>query len=501
MPVSRVSLAIAVICVLFFVSCGEHPENESQKPINKLKIAYFWSATNNTYGYASIKAGVRAALEAMEEDKADSPEDFRFLDYVQFEDREDPESQEKAEELAREMRRDPNVLAVIGHAASGTTFAALPRYAEAGIPVLITSATSPYLLYRHSFEAHVPNVDMAEPDYSTPRFPNAFRLIPSDVPDQAHAMELAIKAQSVSPGEDKVSKDAKPKVLLICDATKDSGAEIYSKPICDYLAAPANRREGNYDVVGRTDVDEREVSTILPEIHATHPNFIVVASYSALARLVLQVWIEDKEKLSKGLEPDPQFIMSDACLSPVLLKFNADIYVTYPVNPSHIQECSSRKRYRDGIACQMEKQLNQPLAECSNLRRLNDQRSSQSIAQTNGEDREVSDNQQSRRGTPETDEMFGYDSVLILKEAVRECIGQHDLDRACILRYLNQHHDALKGICETYHVEHGDRQNAYYYVYKNSYDPLDEKKSKWQVIGFAKEDDYELNRANTSASK
>jgi len=485
-PFRLTTLAVAAVLILFSTSCGEHPENEPQKPINKLKVEYFWSTASNTYGYASIKAGVRAALEETEKEKAENSEAFRLLDYVQFEDREDPESQEKAEEIARRIRRDPDVLAIIGHAASGTTFAALPHYAEAGIPVLITSATSPYLLYRHRFELNTTSLSTSELGDSRAKFSNAFRLIPSDVPDQAHAMELTIKDRSKSRPVAKPKKKAR--VLLICDGTKGSGAQIYSKPICDYLAEPGNRKEGNFDVVGRTDIDKLEVSSILPEIHATHPDFIVVASYSSLARLVLQVWVEDKEKRSKAAESDPEFIMSDACLSSVLLKFDANIFVTYPMNPDHIRECTSRDRYLNGIDCQKQMQLNPSLTKCSDLRESNDQQ----LANTKAPD--TFKNKQLEPGIPETDEMFGYDSVLILKQAVKECVAEQDLNRGCVTRYLTQHHDDLKGICETYRVEHGDRQNAYYYVYKNSHDRVEEK-SKWQVIGFAKEDDHELNRA------
>jgi hypothetical protein len=514
MPIRRVFQFVAAVGILVSASCGDNPGNDSQKPANKFKVEYFWSSFSNPYGYASVKAGVRAALDAVNNDDKDNPGGFRLLEYVQFEDREDPDSQDKADRLAREIRRDPDVLAVIGHAASGTTFAALPRYAEAGIPVLITSATSPYLLYRHSFDAHVPNTNLADADYSTPRYTNAFRLIPSDVPDQAHAMELAIKQlsetyPSTSRTGKKPDEDEGSKVLLICDATKDSGAEIYSKPICDYLAAPVNRKEGKYNVVGRTDIDKSRVSSILAEIHAVKPDFIVVASYSALARLVLQVWTEDKEKQaasersrsstsSAEKSPEIRFIMPDACLSRDLLEFDAPIYVTYPVSPAHINKCASIDRYRKGIACQKEKQLNKSLADCEDPKRSDQQPSPSRAAESKAEPSRSQPSIPDPLGIPETDEMFGYDSVLILKEAVKSCVAEHDLDRPCILRYLNEHHGGLKGVCETYRVERGDRQNAYYYVYENV--KKNDKPRTWEVQEFAKADDYELNRTASTVS-
>lgn len=456
---------LAAVSILLSVACGERADSGAQKPTDKLKVEYFWSAVGNTYGYASIKAGVQAALDDIDKDAKEHPEDFNLFDYVKFEDKEDPESQKKAEELARGIRRDPDVLAVVGNATSGTTFAALPRYAEAGIPVLIASATSPYLLYRRSSGDPIPQIDLAQADFSIPRFANAFRLIPSDVPDQAHAMRLVIREQS---------KSGKKKVLLICDTKKDSGAEIYSKPFCDYLATPVNRKEGQYDVVARTDIDEREVTSILPEIHATEPDVIVIAGNSALARLVLQVWIEDKEKRSSQPQLSPVFLIPDACLSDELLKFDADLYATYPVSPSRSEKCTSWQGFHAGIACQKQIQLGLQKTACP-----------QRWSAVEVEDKNLPK-------IPYTDEMFGYDSVLIIQQAAKECVKEHELDRSCILSYLNEHHDALRGICETYHVEHGDRQNAYYFVYHNVKQGNPTVRS-WDVEKFATEDDYELH--------
>jgi hypothetical protein len=523
MIISRALLAVAASCFLFLTSCGEGPLNELQKPANlskTLKIAYFWTTSSNPYGYASVKAGVRAAVEAEKKEEGDNPGDFHLLNYVQFEEREDPETQEKADEVARSIRRDPDILAVIGHTASGTTFAALPRYAEAGIPVLIPSATSPYLLYRHPPEAGVPKVNLADPDYTAPRFSNVFRLTPSDVPDQAHAMELVIKQK---PGMDKDPGMGKnPRVLLICDATKESGAEIYSKPICDYLDAAKNKKEGHYDVVGRINLDRRLVLTILPEIHSAQPDFIVVASYPSLARLVLQVWGEDQRRQAEHQQdktreaPPPQFIMPDACLAPELLKPHAEIYVTYPMNPDHTEQCDQKKTYKQGICAQKMKQLHleETDIECSgsNFEPTTKDKSGEKRNDAGKDDDKDKNPSASIPSIHETDEMFAYDSVRILTGAVRQCVAENDLNRACVLVYLNQHHDSLKGICETYHIEHGDRQNAYYYVYKNVPDPTEQhsdlKENEqaeggrriWAVQWFAKEDDYELTRAPSSTS-
>jgi len=514
MPVCRrIFVVIPSITLILLTSCGEAPEIDASGPptaAKKLKVEYFWSSAGNTYGYASVKAGVRAAIDAVKADEQRHPGDFQLDDYVQFEEREDPDTQEAADRVARDIRRDPSVLAVIGHTKSGTSFAALPHYAEAGIPVLVTSATSPYLLYRHSSDAGVPSVNLSESEYTGERFRNTFRLIPSDVPDQAHAMELAVKRiwrarQSKHPGES-------AKVLLICDSTKESGAEIYSKPICDYLAAPVNRREGNYDIVARASLNERQVSSVLPQIHAMKPSIIIVAGYSPLALLIVQVWAEDRAKLKldgekadrekatvKPRQPeiavedgdDPAFIMPDGCFSPELAKAPAEVFVTYPRGPLHTMACGRNQTYLAGVCEQQIQQLNlekRPF-KCHDwsFQPSFDPEENQKLASPEPTSEKIP-------SIPETDEKFAYDAILILKEAVHRCVDDDELNRHCLLNYLTEHHDSLRGACEVYRVEHGDRQNAYYYLFTNA-------GGAWAAEGFAKEDDYEfISAANASSN-
>jgi ABC-type branched-subunit amino acid transport system substrate-binding protein len=112
---------------------------------------------------------------------------------------------------------NPNVLAVIGHSRSGTTHATLPLYAAAGIPVVMPSATSPYVLYRFNERETWPTADQLRQANGSQRFTNAFRLPPSDEV-QVHAIELTANELTKGLGENK------PKFMLICDTTRRNGS-------------------------------------------------------------------------------------------------------------------------------------------------------------------------------------------------------------------------------------------------------------------------------------
>ena len=93
---------------------------------------------------------------------------------VKLEWRDDRENLDAARDIAHDLRDNPNVLAVVGHSKSGTTLAALPFYAQAGIPVLMPAATSPYVLYGLSATSPGPKADQLL-ERGHPMFRNAFR--------------------------------------------------------------------------------------------------------------------------------------------------------------------------------------------------------------------------------------------------------------------------------------------------------------------------------------
>jgi ABC-type branched-subunit amino acid transport system substrate-binding protein len=448
MIVRRTPLAFLVIaaCVLAACERGTWHLDPDEGSKDKLKIQYFWSPSDSDHHYSSVRAAIEAAKGSAEFTKINS--------YVELSEYKDSGSEEDAVREARILRRSPDVLAVIGHPRSGATLAALPFYAQAGIPILIPSATSPYLLYKHSV-GNIPDFDPTRLDMGPPRFTNAFRLTPSDTPDQAHALELTIGQL----GKERRIKT--PKIMLICDSTGGTRSSTYSKPICDYLASEAGDASDFAVTVSRNvDLEKGNISGVITEIHAEDPNFIVLIGYQELARALLEELKEraDRDTPHKKMK-DYTLIMPDACLTNDLLAFGAQIYVTSPMNPHRAAECTS------------------PRGE-EYIKALKSERTKENVI----------------GNIPETDEGFVYDSVLILAVAVDDCNRTRNLNRSCILEYLNQHHGSLLGACESYHVEQGERQNAYYYVYAQHDDG---KRREMRPRWFARKEDHELSPSTT----
>lgn len=501
--------ALATSILILNSSCSQQPAEGTSSPENhKLKIKYFYTVGGNR-GYAPIEAGVEAALAEHYNDG-----DFALNKYVEVTGESDGDSPERAKELAREIRRDPYVLAVIGHPSSATTYAALPFYAEAGIPVIIPNASSPDVLKRHMSGS--PPDTLTSTDDPHQHFTNAVRLIPGDVPDQAHAMALTIKSIWKIRYPDLEDRDEHhAKVLLVCDDTEETGAYVYSRPICEHLNT-VERAEANFDVVDLTKLDKRSVRAVLPIIHATKPDFIVVAAYPLLARLVLQVWDEDRRNLwqtniTRGANQPgaaPIFIMPDACLSKEVRDLVSDlstpielgggktipapvsVYVTYPVAqvPGRGEGCTKRDEFLIQVNKQAQCQVSLHHLRCEE----GDETKLKEAAEKEAKERGDNPKQQSSDFVipvpiPETAETFAYDSVLVLENAVKWCARDNNLSRRCITDYLHDHHSELKGLCQTYHVEYGNRMNANYFVYEVSPNGM-----KWPTFGSASNDAYVL---------
>jgi len=140
MPLLRTRLALAVGIFLFFTGCGSEKPPAEKKP-EPLEIYYLWTTAGDPHQHSSIETGVEKA-------KADPDIMKMFGERVEVDPLVDPASKEEAIALAQKLRVSAGTLAVIGHTYS--TWSTLPIFADAGIPVLITNATSPYLLLQHT---------------------------------------------------------------------------------------------------------------------------------------------------------------------------------------------------------------------------------------------------------------------------------------------------------------------------------------------------------------
>ncbi len=444
MPSSHVHLAfVALAAALCTNSCGT--EAKPAETSQKLKIYYFWTTAGDPNQHSSIRTGVeKSKLSKHIQELEKGPVEITGI--------QDPDTVEEAIAKAHELRRSPDTLAVIGHTYSGTTWSTLPVYAEAGIPVIVTNATSPYLFHEHG-ERDEPNIDFAKLNANPagPRFTNAFRLIASDTPDQASAIQLTIRKLQ--------SDDARPgvpqepaRVMLICDETSHYNTKVYSKPMCDYLEHEtthrdlARERPPDYTIIGsRTiDLDHADLWGLITEIHATDPQYIVLIGYNELALDVIQGLTERAAPSSYPARY--KFIMTDAALgSRLRFPSKLHIYITSPARPHENANCNSSE---PGEGTQPD-------------------------PATSGTSTRKNDGIVARKkalAAPETAEAFAYDAVMILAESVAICQGKNHLDRSCVLEDLRGRQGGLRGNCEFYDLHEGELQNANYYVYSNERD-------------------------------
>jgi len=433
----RLSPFLALLLCLSACSDSHWHPDPASSDAKSLKIAVFWSSAGNEQNYSASQEAAKLAQ--------DTPEVKALQDFVQLEPREDAESVEQAIEYARRIRDDPEVLAVVGHSYSGTTRAALPIYEQAGIPVLIPTATSPYVMYKFDQHADWPSVgelEDRESRYTT--FRNAFRLIPSDVPSQVEAIEtttlrlLGVKTEeSPNPSPPANPSAKKPKIMLVCDVTRRNGAFVYTRPICESLLHERNPQRSIATYVARykeIDAETVDVWEMVTEIHAVmrkeEAKRIVFVGYSELARVLLEELQERSESVKDEMRKYT-FIMSEACLSNELLDFGATLYVTSPFNPSRVVKCVPN----------LEKVLKE-------------------------------------KNIVPSAEAYVYDAVVILAKAAGACKAKSQLGRECVLDYLQENGDNLPGQCEQYWIGKGERKAAPYYVYTSCGGEL---KPTWEI--------------------
>lgn len=268
-------IASSLLLLILNLSCGRANwhQDPSELHTSTLKIEVFGSSTSNEQHYSSILTGAKAATET---------EVFKNVQQsIRLEPLEDVESAEDAIQTAKRIRDDPAVLAVIGHSYSSTTRAALPFYEEAGITVMIPAASSPYVMYRFDQHEHWPSLaELTSNNNSHARFENAFRMIPGDVPSQVNALEATTrKLLKIGDTNDSTRREEQSKLMLICDPTKRSGSNVYTKPICDSLREEKEAKRSianNIASYREIDLDSADTWGLVTETQAVKPRFIVL---------------------------------------------------------------------------------------------------------------------------------------------------------------------------------------------------------------------------------
>lgn len=397
---------VALCCLLLGnIGCESdsrlHPD---PKTGNQLKIVVYYSTTDNQQGYSAAKTAEEAAQEVASE---------TLTAYnVKLEPRDDADNMVDASERARKIQIDPSILAVVGHSRSGTTLAALRYYASAGIPVLMPSATSPYVPYNFKLDAPWPDVRPDGKIIGADRFPRVFRLPPKDVPDQVN--KIATTALSLLPRKsDGMSKE----VMLVCDVTK--GSDIYAKPICDALLHH-KKLAPHISSYRKFDLDTGDIYGIVTEIHAVKSKHIIVIAYPQIARALLQ---EIKERGKDAPEKIEQytFIFSDACMTAAhdLLGFGAQVFITSP---------------------------------------------SQSLGDEMSEATQILMKHVTNKKATLTEECYTFDALLLIVEALKSQSCKEGINRGCIAEFLENEKSVSAG-CREYHFFEGESAITSYRVF------------------------------------
>lgn len=210
----------------------------------------------------------------------------------------------RAAKIARELRGDPSVLAVIGHTASGTSQAAAHIYDGAGIPLLMPIATSPDVMFppgREGLDEH--------------RLKRVFRLPPADDRVQAPAVAWLVTRELEG-----------RKVFVIGDTSP--GAEPYSRPLCENVGRlldgtttvhPRHWVDGNHD----------DMASAARKVRGWRADTVVFCGYTSTALQLLQRLREQYASMLP--QSRPVLVFTDGVLDESLDASGFRALLTFPL--------------------------------------------------------------------------------------------------------------------------------------------------------------------------
>lgn len=314
-----------------------------------------------------------------------------------------------AADLAREIRANPQILAVIGHTTSPATRAAAHIYAEAGIPLLMPIATSPYAVLPPGTEDQ------------NKRLRNVFRLAPSD--DRVQGPAMAIVAQRLG-----------KHCYLLADTSSPVVSE-YTAPLFRYLHSRLDQL-GMPTREMTMQGNNPNVLSLASIIHTARPEVIIFCGYGSTAAELLDAL--RKEYKDIDAKDRPKILLSDGCKINTLDTTGFQVFLTFPL-PSLIppKEPASSKTKATPMPS--------PQSDIDFLKE---------VIIRNGSD---------------SYQMYAYDALLMIGDAVGACSTVGTISRDCVrdkLNALNQFHGALLD----YAFKGGENELAEYYVYSNTKD-------------------------------
>jgi ABC-type branched-subunit amino acid transport system substrate-binding protein len=334
----------------------------------------------------------------------------KIAELVPFDDGANPKI---SAELARRIQSNPKVLAVIGHTTSPATRAAAHIYAEAGIPLLMPIATSPYAVLPPDTE------DQAK------RLRNSFRLAPSD--DRVQGPAVAIVASQLG-----------RHCLLLGDTSSPAISE-YSAPLFKYL----QMRLDQLGILSRDltmQGNNTNILSLASTIHTPHPDVIIFCGYGSTAAELLDAL--RKEYSDADTEDRPKIILTDGCkIGSRLDTTGFEVFLTFPLPPTLVPT----KQLRISKISQTPI----PKAPSTDMEFLNEVITKQGV---------------------DSYQMYAYDAMLMIGEAVKACSNAGSISRDCVREHLNQLEN-FPGASLIYSMKAGENVLAKYYVYSNIKDP------------------------------
>lgn len=237
------------------------------------------------------------------------------------------------------------------------------------------------------------------------RITNAFRLPPADDIAQAPALTYLLRKLKAK------------KLFLIEDIS--NGAEVYSASLAHALQPLLKQ------IPQRQEKANREITDFLAlarSIRAEGSDTIVFCGYGSTAIELLNALRNVYSDVA--YESRPKVILTDGCLIPDLNTSGLNVYLTFP----HIE-------------------LRQPATP-------EDQKDVEIINETFKATQKISY------------ELFGYDAMLILGEAIKSCLPK-GVNRECIRKQLSRPRGFL-GTAGNYQFENGENRMAQYDILWNS---------------------------------
>ncbi len=241
-------------------------------PLNRAQGEDMWLGVNAAFQSAPIK--LRERLYLIRDD--------------------DCATQADAVRIANTLRQNHDLLAVIGHATSATTKAAIRIYNDIGVPMLTPIATANNIV-----------------DELPEQHPGAFlRLPPADDPTQVLAVLNQIDSLNAT------------RVVIVRDKSRD--AAVYSDVITRKLVSRLGKRVAEKLEI---DKDELALEMTVPAIISARPQVIVFVGYGTSANHLLPPLA--RELTAKGVAK-PSLILTDGCLIEDLNPCGLTAYLTFP---------------------------------------------------------------------------------------------------------------------------------------------------------------------------